>query len=441
MATLARMKMRVAKWHERSLSSWVAIGLVLTVMPLTVSSVLILWLHAHVIGDLDDLTLRYRDQVSRSQHLQLALWEAAAPVEEYLAAQEPALVAAYRKQRVQIEGGFGQLKTALAREPQLRALVDGAQRDWNAADQIATRILAQVGAVNDPRWTRQANEFSALLAAATDKLSAVDDGLAIVVEADRRDASLNNERSKWISGIAIGVSLLLLLLAVALVGRIMIANVERLVEGARRFAEGDRKHRIQVQVPPELRTVASELNRMAAEIQQTEEALAEQARQDPMTGLGNRRAFEEGLKDAYARMHRLREDVVLLMLDVDHFKRINDTYGHAAGDDVLRAIGATLRSTIREVDKAYRVGGEEFVVLLIGTDLTGARVAAERLRGAISATPIATDGHSIQITASIGLAAADTSIPSEEVMRTADRALYAAKTGGRDRVVAASDIN
>jgi diguanylate cyclase (GGDEF)-like protein len=153
----------------------------------------------------------------------------------------------------------------------------------------------------------------------------------------------------------------------------------------------------------------------------------------------NRRSFDEALPEAFARMRRLGEDVVLLMIDIDHFKRVNDTYGHSAGDSVLRAVSQVVASSLREVDKAFRIGGEEFAVLLQGTDSDSAIVAAERLRMAIAEREVSVDGAVISATASIGLAVSRRSMNADALLRVADRALYRAKAGGRNRVIMAGD--
>ena len=277
-----------------------------------------------------------------------------------------------------------------------------------------------------------------MIGTTADKLRAIENGLSGIVATDHADAVRDYERARWVSVIAAGGSLLAMLMGVVIIVRVMIANVERLVDGARKFAEGDRTHRIAVSVPPELREVADEFNRMIIRIHEAEDALASQARSDVMTGLPNRRAFEEALAAAFARMRRMNELVVLLSLDIDHFKRINDTHGHAAGDEVLRVVGRTIGSAIREVDKAFRVGGEEFAVLLAGTDIPGAMIAAERLRAAIASHPASlANGQTIAVTASIGVAAADSAKAPDDLLHAADAALYAAKSAGRDRVVVA----
>ncbi len=412
----------------------------LTILPLAIAAVLDhVLLDASVISDFNDVASRYRNQIGPTQRLQIELREANVAVEAYLDSREPNWPPAYREQRVRSEAAFVGLQRELRADAQLSALLRRAQEQWRSADAIALELLAHPPAGGDEHGVERADHFAGLINESVDELRAIDLSLTRDLEADHRAALLALERSRWLSAIAAGLSLVCMIGGVAVIVRIMLANIDRLVDGARRFARGDRQHRIDVQVPPELRQVADEFNTMIGLIHQSEEALAQQARRDALTELPNRRAFEEALTEAYARVRRLGEQVVLLTLDLDDFKTINDTHGHAAGDEVLRAIGRTMTRTIREVDKAFRTGGEEFAVLLVGTDIAGAKVAAERLRAAIASCPVAVGGTDIGVSASIGIAFVRPDQARDDLVQAADRALYAAKAGGRNRVVAAGD--
>jgi len=159
---------------------------------------------------------------------------------------------------------------------------------------------------------------------------------------------------------------------------------------------------------------------------------------DSLTGLLNRRAFEYLLGRECQRLQRFGEQFSLLILDIDHFKRINDRLGHAAGDAVLAAVAQTLQSHAREVDRVARFGGEEFCVLLPRTAHEGALQAAERLRAAINHITIPWDEDVISVTVSTGLASAEHAGEStEDLLQRADQALYQAKSEGRNRVVVA----
>jgi diguanylate cyclase (GGDEF)-like protein len=162
-------------------------------------------------------------------------------------------------------------------------------------------------------------------------------------------------------------------------------------------------------------------------------ALAEaRAANDTLTGLPNRRSADEALKRMLAHGGRSLTPVALVLLDLDRFKHVNDTYGHERGDRVLAMVGAVLRSVLRASDFAARFGGEEFIVLLPDTDRNGALILAEKLRTAIASTEVAGVGS---VSGSLGVAVMpDDAGDAEQLLRKADRALYVAKSAGRNRV-------
>lgn len=172
-------------------------------------------------------------------------------------------------------------------------------------------------------------------------------------------------------------------------------------------------------------------------------AVAErEASTDSLTGLGNRRRFDRALADAVERSRRTGEPVSLLLADVDHFKRINDTHGHELGDEVLRAVAGAIARAARRSDAVARYGGEEFAVLLCGASRDVALAAAERIRRAVEGRELMVrdGGASLgSVTLSIGCAVRAPDEPADALVRRADEALYAAKRGGRNRIVLAPE--
>jgi diguanylate cyclase (GGDEF)-like protein len=166
--------------------------------------------------------------------------------------------------------------------------------------------------------------------------------------------------------------------------------------------------------------------------------LYESSTRDALTGAYNRKHFEERLSAEVAYGLRHNVDTSLILIDIDHFKRINDTHGHQTGDAVLRQVAATAARRLRTEDVLARFGGEEFAVILRGTSRLGAGLVAERLRAVIAALPAIVDGKPIPVTISAGCASLEccSERSGHELISVADRRLYRAKNGGRNRVVA-----
>ncbi|QEL57082.1 sensor domain-containing diguanylate cyclase [Chromobacterium paludis] len=183
------------------------------------------------------------------------------------------------------------------------------------------------------------------------------------------------------------------------------------------------------------------LRRQVDEIELLQQGLREQALRDPLTGLFNRRHLDEILPRVLDHMLALHRDVAVLMVDADHFKRVNDTYGHRCGDVVLTALGAYLSDHFRSGDIVCRYGGEEFFVLLPGASLEAAFVKAQKLCETVRQMEIEALGHTLSVTLSIGLALCPLhGEDAESVVLAADEALYQAKQQGRDRVCVAAPL-
>ena len=168
---------------------------------------------------------------------------------------------------------------------------------------------------------------------------------------------------------------------------------------------------------------------------QAREELRERANKDLLTMLPNRPAIAAALERELARCHRDRRTVGVILLDIDHFKRINDTYGHFAGDAVLRETASRLRHNMRPYDQVGRYGGEEFLVVLPNCDLEQAASQAERMRYRLGSASMLVDGAEMHVSASFGVTVSDGSERSPDVfVRVADEALYRAKNSGRNCV-------
>lgn len=157
---------------------------------------------------------------------------------------------------------------------------------------------------------------------------------------------------------------------------------------------------------------------------------------DSLTGAGNRICLDNVLAREFDLAARYQQPLSVLMIDIDYFKKVNDSFGHAAGDKVLKTVAETLQATSRCADMTFRYGGEEFVLILNKTDLPGARIIAERLRSTIAGLSCIYDNNEIPITISVGIAALNTGENRDQFLNRADRALYQAKRNGRNQICA-----
>jgi len=192
-----------------------------------------------------------------------------------------------------------------------------------------------------------------------------------------------------------------------------------------------------------LEAVVAEKDALAEELRQANAQLQELALVDGLTNLPNRRAFDRSLEEALSRSERDGLPVSLLMLDIDHFKKVNDEHGHRAGDDVLRSFAQIVRASLRGGDVAARYGGEEFAVILPNTDAETSRDVATRLRICVQGARMHTCSGFLRVTVSCGAAAVcgpGSRAQLESLIERADQALYAAKRGGRNQVAVAPEL-
>jgi two-component system, cell cycle response regulator len=195
--------------------------------------------------------------------------------------------------------------------------------------------------------------------------------------------------------------------------------------------------RIRLRAAERLTALQRALEEQRGTLERLNRELAQVARTDTLTGLGNRLRMNEDLDQLLARVRRYRERACVALVDVDRFKRYNDTYGHAAGDDVLRTLAAMMRRELRSGDGAYRFGGEEFVLIFAGQSTEDGHHGMERLRRRLTELAIPhEDGIDEVVTVSAGLTAVRPDDTADELLRRADALLYAAKHAGRNRVCA-----
>lgn len=318
--------------------------------------------------------------------------------------------------------------------------------DAHASAELITRALGS----REPIYEQQGEDLFVAHPAFNDE------GRILVighVSLRRTEEAVARSRTRLLGGaLALG-ALVALALFVGL-SRMVVRPLRALQEKAHTLGEGKLEQRVEVRGGRELRELAETLNRMAAALQmnrdELESRVEERTRElkeanrkleqlavtDGLTGVFNHRRFQEALDQEVLRTMRTNRPLSVLMMDVDHFKRFNDEFGHPAGDELLRKLAVVLQGELRATDLLARYGGEEFAVILPETPPELAMQVAERLRAAVE-TRINADQPQRRVTISIGVATRLENQGPEQLLSAADRALYDAKHGGRNQVKAA----
>jgi diguanylate cyclase (GGDEF)-like protein len=323
--------------------------------------------------------------------------------------------------------------TVLSRKPALKEHVG--QKLWNP--QVIESILAGSEGVLEAKGEDGVDWLLAHQVVYKNPDGAFPLRVLVTVPLSRVFAEANRAMVRDLLGITLAT---LFLLVAAWFGAewFMLRKFRALLRAADRMRGGDLKARTGIRYgEEELSQLAEAFDDMADALQQREQRLQEQAISDSLTGLYNRRYLNEFLPRELARSGRNATPVAVLMIDLDHFKRVNDSFGHEAGDIVLIAVGNLLKGKVRGSDIACRYGGEEFALILPETGAEAAARRAEDIRVAISALEVSHAGKPVgKIAASFGIALfPDHAQDTDGLLREADIALYAAKGAGRNRVV------
>ena len=277
-------------------------------------------------------------------------------------------------------------------------------------------------------------------------------GWGVIAQRGRDEAYAEIVRLRDATLLFVCVILVIIGMAAYFLGLTIVGPLDRLTVGAAKIASGNLKVKLPVfsggelgymtevfnRMSKQLRLVMGELDTTNKELREKNKELHELSITDALTSLNNRKHMMDTLAMEVARGLRYEKRFSILMIDIDDFKRYNDTLGHLAGDEVLRELGAFLKSTLRTEDYAARYGGEEFLLLLPETGSDGAGQLAERLRQRLEEQAIGANSQHPGITVSVGVAAfPDTGSDPEELIRRADSAMYKAKQAGRNQVMVA----
>ena len=319
-----------------------------------------------------------------------------------------------------------------------RKSILSAEKDWREIKSIAALIIGDPGAKDNPEAFKKMVQMDELVLSADNKLEQAGDHAEQEIQENLELTARDRTRNIFLVGIIMVFSVGVVIVAGVYLLRSILRPVRELENGVQQVQEGDLKHRIKVFKNDELGQVSQAFNEMTEELAVYSERLTEIATHDDLTSLYNHREFYNQLENEADLAKRYGLFFSLAMFDIDFFKKVNDKYGHKAGDVVLAAVAGTIKQTARSHDICARYGGEEFAVILPQTHKEDGVIIAKRICAQIASNPIVLDDpdNPVKLTISAGVAEFERNAKDiEGLFNKADSALYNAKETGRNRVV------
>ncbi len=430
--------MKIPGLHHTSLRTRFIMGMGVMLLPLVILTIGAVISLQSAIKALNDVVQESTDEIARVLRIQILVQRASVAVHDYLIMGHGDLGERGRfgQMNQRVDRAFEDAATghfALSAE---RALVQSAEAEWQQARNIAEGILSIPNPVGNATAIRAIERLDAHIDRALDRLDQVHSLAKGEMAQQLGLAYAIRRRALIIIATVFAVGLGAAILVGMALARSILLPLRALEEAAARFGAGDLSHRVPLATRDELGQLGRTFNGMAEKLASSQAALEDLSIHDGLTGLYNYREFHRRLTEEAERSRRYGRPFSLLMLDIDHFKIVNDTCGHLAGDEALRNFAALIRREVRPVDQVSRYGGEEFTIILPETTGSGALAVAERMCDIIATHAITvTSGQTVNLTVSIGVSTYPEDAESEEkLIGAADRALYAAKEAGRNRV-------
>ncbi len=428
---------RLRRWLAFSLRTRFILGVAVMLFPLVLLGTGAFLSMRHMAAAFEEALGDPVREMHAAMHLQVLVQRAAMPPNDYLIHAEPAERERFSRLSAAVEQAFEETLVLATLWPEQKVLFESAQAEWRRARRLAESLLALPAPIGNPQAAREMKRLDAHIDRAAEILARIH--TMTQGELDEATAQARAIERQTLVLVVSGVGVLGLLIAVGsglLLARFVLMPLHALEAGANRLRAGDLSHRVSCALGDELGQLADAFNAMADKLEKTQAELKELASHDGLTGLYNHRMFHTLLAHELARGKRFNRPLSLLMIDIDHFKHVNDMHGHLAGDAVLKELGNLLLRQARAIDRVCRYGGEEIIVILPETENTAALNIAERLRAVVEREQLDVGGgRSVNVTVSIGLASWPAQASdAETLVAAADTAMYAAKQAGRNRV-------
>ncbi|MEJ2347448.1 MAG: diguanylate cyclase [Gammaproteobacteria bacterium] len=422
---------RFSRW--RSLRARLILGTGAMLLPLLALAVVGYLFFQSVTAGMDHVVTRVFDQMVPLSKLSTAVQRGRLLVEPALIQRDPAALRQYKQLVIDIDRTFNRFDEGdVSLRTDLAADLEGARETWQSIRQQGASLPAGSNA------DRALTSLLGLYANLERRLQHINNDILAEIQFERNRARATQRHVIVLIGAVSVIGLFVAIAAAVMLARTILVPLADLNRAAARFGTGDLQFRIERIPSHELGKVAQTFNTMADTIERHQASLQHMAIRDALTGQYNRREFKARLGMELQRARRYSHPFAVLLIDIDHFKKVNDTYGHPAGDRVLVTVAGALHDSMRPADTVARYGGEEFAVILPETRAETAVAMAERLRECVAEQSVHLGNEEIRVTASVGVAAFPQHGGRTDVlMQEADRALYAAKAAGRDRVLLA----
>jgi len=388
----------------------------------------------HVVDDpYAELRLVARTQVAVSKALM--------PPNDYLVHGDKTEIQNFALQSSEADRLFDLLEEKIHKSGHESELIRSARDEWAIGKAQALELLSVSQPVGNKRASIAMEQMDEQFGKVLTKLDAANQIFVQEAESELHNASAVRDDVILKVWLVMLLGLTIAVVAGWLLLQSTVIPIQKLHRVVQQFGRGRLDQRVEIKSDDEVGKLASAFNDMANQVQNITETLTNESTHDPLTGALNRREFERQFQNMLQHAIRHNRPLTVAMMDLDHFKGINDNYGHQVGDEYLKVFCKVIESNLRPGDVFARYGGEEFVAVLPESDSIGARRVAERLRLLATGAGIKRNGHLVSTTISIGLS----TFPADgatlaELMAASDRALYGAKAAGRDRVECAQEI-
>lgn len=417
------------------------VALAAMLLPLVVLGVTAYVSINHVAGTIskvvDDPYMELRE-VARTQ---VAVANALMPPNDYLVHGEQIEKENFRRLSGEVDKLFDHLTRIMGPTHRESRVIQSAREKWLEGKAQALKLLS----ISNPVGNHQAAQAMERMDIQFDKVLADLDAANQLSTLEAKEELENALMVRDDVVLKIWLAMLFGLITAVLTGWLLLQStvipIQRLHRAVQQFGRGRLDQRVDIKSRDEVGKLASAFNDMASQVQNITETLTTESTHDSLTGVLNRREFERQFQKVLQHAIRHNRPLTVAMIDLDHFKNINDSHGHQVGDEYLKTLCKVIESNLRPGDIFARYGGEEFVAVLSESDAICARRVAERLRLLAAGASVKRNGKHVVTTISIGLS----TFPADgatlaELMAASDRALYGAKAAGRDRVESAQEI-